>query len=73
VRFDPAGLRAAVSAAATGQAPSFGQQLLLLCAHYDPAVGRHSAAALAAVRSVALAVLAGLLGWGWRRRQRRLR
>jgi protein SCO1/2 len=73
VRFDPATLRTAVRAAGTGATASFGQQLLLLCAHYDPAVGRHSAAALAAVRAVALAVLVCLLGWGWRRHQRRPR
>jgi protein SCO1/2 len=67
VRFEPAALRTAVQSARSGRAAGFGQQLLLLCAHYDPALGRHSAAALAAVRTVALAVLLALAGWAWRR------
>jgi protein SCO1/2 len=76
VRFDPAALRAAVLAAGAGagagtgaaQAASLGERLLLLCAHYDPAVGRHAGAALAAVRAAALLVALGLGGWMWRRR-----
>ncbi|MFK3737341.1 SCO family protein [Massilia sp. TN1-12] len=73
VRFDPAGVRAAVQAARAYRidpAPSFGQRLALLCAHIDPAAGRHSGAALAAVRGGALLVLALLGTWIWRRRAR---
>jgi protein SCO1 len=70
VRFDPAALREAVRSAGRDEAPGWGQQLLLLCAHYAPTSGRHTAAAMAAVRAVALAVLALLLGWAWRRHRR---
>jgi protein SCO1/2 len=71
VRFDPAALRSAVQAAREGQpdpAPSLGERLLLLCTHYDPAIGRHSAAAMNAVRTAALLVALSLGGWLWRRR-----
>jgi protein SCO1/2 len=73
VRFDPAALRDAVRAAREGAAPpapSLGQRLLLLCAHYDPATGRNTPLALALVRAAALAVLAALLWslWRWRAR-----
>jgi protein SCO1/2 len=73
VSFDPAALRAAVQAARAGQADgaaSLGRRLLLLCSHYDPAIGRHSGAAMAAVRAAALMVLLGLGGWLWQRRAR---
>jgi protein SCO1/2 len=71
VRFDPAGLRDAVRAAAHPRpdaTPSFGRQVLLLCAHYAPTSGRHTDAALALVRAgvLLLPVLAG--AWLWRRR-----
>jgi protein SCO1/2 len=72
VRFDPAALRDAVRAAAhPGTAetqPSFGQQLLLLCAHYAPTSGRHTQAALTAVRAGVLALPLLLAGWLWLRR-----
>lgn len=71
VRFDPAALRTAVTAAHNGEraeAPSFGKQILLLCAHFAPTSGLHNDAALAAVRTVALLVLLALGGWIWRRR-----
>ena len=74
VRFDPAALRAAVLAARAGVvkggAASFGERLALLCAHYDPVAGRHTGAALAAVRTAALLVALGVAGWLWRRRPR---
>jgi protein SCO1/2 len=73
VRFDPAALHAAVAAARDGTAdtaPSLGERLLLLCSHYDPAMGRHSGAAMAAVRTAALLVALGLGGWLWQRRSR---
>jgi protein SCO1/2 len=69
VRFDPAALRDAVRAARAGApAPSWGRQLLMLCAHYAPASGRHTDAALAFVRAGVLALPLLLLGWLWRRR-----
>lgn len=72
VRFDPAGLRDAVKAAARDEpAPSFGQQMLLLCAHYAPTSGRHTDLAMAAVRGGVLLLPLLFLGWLWRRRGER--
>lgn len=68
VRFEPAELRDAVSGAQRGATGGIASQLLLLCAHFDPASGRYSSAALSAVRAAGLLVLAALLGWMWRRR-----
>ena len=75
VRFDPAAVRAAVNDAGAGRvdSASFTDRLLLLCAHFAPTSGVHDAAAMGAVRVVALLVLAGLGGWIWRRHQRALR
>jgi protein SCO1/2 len=67
VRFDPAALRAAVRS----PAPSFGQQVLMLCAHFAPASGRHTTGALAFVRAGALLLPLCFLGWLWRRGGRR--
>jgi protein SCO1/2 len=64
VRFDPAALRAAIRM----PTPSFGQRVLLLCAHYAPASGRHTDAAMAAVRGGVLLLPLVFLGWLWRRR-----
>jgi protein SCO1/2 len=73
VRFDPAALRTAIAdardghtaGAGAGQA-SLGERLLLLCTHYDPAIGRHSGAAMAAVRAGVLLAVLGLAGAMWR-------
>jgi protein SCO1/2 len=64
VRFDPAALRDAIHA----PTPSFGQRVLLLCAHYAPSTGRHTEAAMAAVRGGVLLLPLLILGWLWRRR-----
>jgi protein SCO1/2 len=71
VRFDPQALRAAVEDAREQRiAPGVGERLLMLCAHFDPASGRHSPAALAAVRVVAALVALGLVCGLWRLRAR---
>jgi protein SCO1/2 len=64
VRFDPAALRAAIRT----PTPSFAQRVLLLCAHYAPASGRHTDAAMAAVRGGVLLLPLLFLSWLWRRR-----
>jgi protein SCO1/2 len=71
VSFDPAAVRSAVLAARdgrTGASDTLGERLLLLCSHYDPASGRHNAAAMALVRAAALIVALGMGGWIWHRR-----
>jgi protein SCO1/2 len=64
VRFDPATLRAAVKQ----PTPSFGRQVLLLCAHFAPTSGRNTTGALAFVRAGVLLLPLLFLGWLWRRR-----
>ena len=64
VRFDPAALRAAIRT----PTPSFGQQVLMLCAHFAPTSGRHTTDALAFVRAGVLLLPLLFLGWLWRRR-----
>ncbi|MFL6635670.1 MAG: SCO family protein [Massilia sp.] len=64
VRFDPAALRAAVKT----PTPSFGEQVLMLCAHFAPTSGRHTTGALAFVRAGVLLLPLLFLGWLWRRR-----
>jgi protein SCO1/2 len=71
VRFDPAELRAAVEGARAGHAVGgIGERLLMLCAHFDPASGRHSSAAISAVRIAGALVALALAGWLWRLRRR---
>jgi protein SCO1/2 len=71
VRFDPTELRAAVEGARAGRAAGgIGERLLLLCAHFDPASGRHSPAALSTVRIAGALVALALAGWLWRLRRR---
>jgi protein SCO1 len=64
VRFDPAALRAAVEK----PTPSFGRQVLMLCAHFAPTSGRNTTGALAFVRAGVLLLPLLFLGWLWRRR-----
>ncbi len=64
VRFDPAALRAAVKT----PAPSFGQQVLMLCAHFAPSSGQHTTGALAFVRAGVVVLPLLFVGWLWRRR-----
>ncbi|WP_371764888.1 SCO family protein [Massilia sp.] len=67
VRFDPAALRAAIRT----PTPSFGEQVLMLCAHFAPTSGRHTTGALAFVRAGVLLLPLLFLGWLWRRGGRR--
>lgn len=62
--------RVAANAAGTADAagPGLAQRFLMLCSHYAPASGLHSAGALWAVRVGVLLALAALLAWAWRRR-----
>jgi protein SCO1 len=68
VNFEPAELRAALDEAARGGVGTLTDRLALLCAHFDPHVGRHSQAVMDIARVVGLLTVAGLAGWCWRRR-----
>jgi protein SCO1 len=68
VRFDPADLRSAVDGAAQGSVGALTDRIALLCAHFDPHVGRHSELVMNGLRAMGLLIVAGLAGWTWRRR-----
>ena len=72
VEFIPRDLRLGLVEASANRIGTLVDQLLLFCFHYDPATGRYSRVALAAVRAAGLATLAALAGtiaW-WLRRER---
>ena len=74
VRFDAAKVRQALLDASSNRIGSPVQSLLLLCAHYDPSLGRYTVTVMTAVRAVCLLVLALLFGWmalRWGKRSRR--
>lgn len=68
VRFDPGELRGALAEASGGRVGSLSERIALLCAHFDPAVGRFSGPVMAALRVGGLLLAAGLAAWCWRRR-----
>lgn len=75
VRFEPAELRVALRVAGSGVVGSPIERLLLLCAHYDPAIGTYSGLAMVLVRVVSIAVALALAAWillrGFRHGRRR--
>lgn len=68
LQFDPAELRVALADAAGDRIGGITSRLALLCAHFDPRVGRHTGAVMNAIRAASLLLAAGLAGWCWRRR-----
>lgn len=68
IRFEPARLRSAVQDAAQGRIGTFSDRLALLCAHFDPRLGRYSEPVMNTLRAVGLLTVLGLGGWCWRRR-----
>jgi protein SCO1/2 len=68
VRFDPWDLRLALVDAGEGRTGDFSDRVALLCAHFDPRTGAHSAAVMASVRGLALLLVALLATLWWRRR-----
>ena len=69
VRFDARELRLALDEAGAGRIGGPVDRLLLLCAHFDPAIGRHSGAVMNLLRGVGLALVLALGGWAWRHRR----
>jgi protein SCO1 len=69
VRPDPVALRAALDDAGGERIGSLVDRLVLLCAHVDPLIGRHSGAVLAGLRAFGLALAAALALWIWRHRR----
>jgi len=63
VQPSPQALNAAVNAARRGEAGGLGEQLLLLCYHYAPVLGRYAPAALAALKIAAGACVLALAGF----------
>lgn len=66
VRFAPRDLRLALVEASQGRIGTLSDRLVLLCSHYDPAVGRYTGSLMLAIRALGiLGVLAGAT-WLWR-------
>ncbi|NML43967.1 SCO family protein [Ramlibacter sp. G-1-2-2] len=69
--FDPVELRVALAEAAGGRIAGISERLALLCAHYSPQAGRHSAAVMDTTRVLGVAGAAALAAWCWKRREGR--
>lgn len=65
---DAAEMRVALADAAGDRIGAVTSRLALLCAHFDPRVGRHTEAVMNTARAVSLLLVAALVGWCWRRR-----
>jgi len=64
VRYPTDAVRAALVNAGRGRIATYANQLLLLCYHFDPTLGRYDFALLTLMRGLGiLAVLLGLAGW----------
>jgi protein SCO1 len=68
IRFDAAELKVALADAAGDRIGGVTSRVALLCAHFDPQVGRHSAAVMTGARIGGITLAAALAGWCWRRR-----
>jgi protein SCO1/2 len=68
VRFDPRDVRLALVDAASGRIGDVSDRLLLLCAHFDPRIGRHDAAVMNGLRALGLGMAFSLGAWAWRHR-----
>jgi len=66
--IQPGELRVALADAAGDRLGSATGRLALLCAHFDPRVGRLDGPVMSAARVGSLLLVVGLGGWCWRRR-----
>jgi protein SCO1 len=74
IEYGPRDLRLAVVEASEGRIGNLADQILLFCFHYDPKIGRYSAAILSLVRFggvAAVLILSTFLFVMWRREKRR--
>jgi protein SCO1/2 len=71
VRFDADELRLALVEASAGRIGGLSDRVRLLCAHFDPAIGLHSEAAMNAARVTGLLTVLLLGGWILRRLRHR--
>lgn len=69
VGLDSGEMSVALADAAGNRIGGITSRLALLCAHFDPRLGAHSAAVMNAVRIVSLLLVAALGGWVWRHRR----
>jgi protein SCO1/2 len=60
VEFTPRDLKLAVTEASAGRRASLGDQVLLLCFHYDPAEGKYGLAVMRMVRFAGALTVAGM-------------
>jgi protein SCO1/2 len=70
VQFDPAELRSALVEASGGAVGSVTDRLALLCAHFNPAIGRFSGGVMLTTRIVGALTIAMLALVAWRKRGR---
>lgn len=69
VRYDPDQLRTAIDDAAHDRIGTLADRIALLCAHFDPRTGAHTATAMLLARLAGLAALAALALLAWRHRE----
>jgi protein SCO1/2 len=68
VGIDPDDMRVALADAAGDRLGSVSARLALLCAHFDPHVGRLNDAVMSGLRAGCTLLAIALAGWCWRRR-----
>jgi protein SCO1/2 len=69
VRQDPVALRRAIDDASGDSIGSAVDSLLLLCAHFDPTLGRFSATVMLGLRLLGMGLAVLLVVWIWRHRR----
>jgi protein SCO1/2 len=69
VGLDPGEMRVALADASGDRIGGLASRVALLCAHFDPKVGRFDNAVMEATRIVGVLLVAALVAWGWRHRK----
>jgi protein SCO1/2 len=68
IASDPQEMRVALADAAGDRIGSVTSRIALLCAHFDPHVGKYTSTVMDAIRAASLLLLAAIAAWAWRRR-----